>query len=312
MDRFQDVCDLLHSLHLQTYPSIEVIFVADQIGELEKRVHEFLVRIGFRRFRTVLHKGDRGVSTCRNIGIEASVGDLVAVVDDDVVLHAEWAEEMVKSYTDENVVAVTGPVAPLWEDPRTMAWFPKELFFVWGCTVWDWSEKRDLRNVGGMSCSFRRASIEAASVRYDPRLGPKAGSPRSGKWLYVGAEEIDLSLRLRMLTLGRILYNPAVRAYHKVHTRYFNLTTVAKRCLHFGYTKGYVRAHFGTLTEPVLGLEYEHLRWILRHSTTRMLRDLLKAPVSTCRSFAALWLGVLCVGMGYLLYQVRPHAELGG
>jgi glycosyltransferase involved in cell wall biosynthesis len=325
VNRFKDIRELFDSIKSQTIltqpktsqskdaehrrwnveHSFEVIFVADQSEELAERAACYLKRIGIPRFKIILNKGKMGVNVCRNIGIKASSGEIVGIVDDDVILFPDWAERMIKSYQDDSeVVGVTGPAVPLWEEPESMSWFPKELYFVWGCTVWDWDEKREIRNVGGMNCSFIKKALVQAGF-YNPFLGPRSGGARLGKWFYVGAEEIDMSLRIKKITGGKIIYNPEVKVYHKVRKEDFSLNLVVKRCLHFGYTKAFINKHYKDFSsEQILQLEHKHLKYILTSSLIKYWKETVKCPSVAVKKLTTLILGVFFTGLGYLTYYL--------
>jgi GT2 family glycosyltransferase len=310
MGRFEDICNLFYSIKRQSYPSIEVIFVADQLEELEKGAKEFLTNIQLFSFETILNRGQAGVNVCRNIGVESSAGEIVAIVDDDVILPPHWADEMIKSYRDCSVVGVTGPALPLWEDPEKMSWFPKELYFIWGCTVWDWGEVREIRNVGGMNCSFRRKSLLEVGL-YRPGLGPSGGEERIGLF-HPSGEEVELSLRLKKVLRGcKILYNPAVQVYHKVQNSRFHWGFILHRSFRFGYTKHFLEDLFrwDFPGEDILNLERDHLRHILWHILPSVPREVLYAPFVACRRFAAVFVCTLFACLGYCLYIAKPASK---
>ncbi|RJQ30701.1 MAG: glycosyltransferase, partial [Peptococcaceae bacterium] len=223
IERWKDIRDLLDSIREQTFPWIEVVFVANRGQEqLMEKVEEY-GRSRNMNLVTVLNKGRPGVNVRRNLGIERSAGQIVALVDDDVVLTGHWAEEMVKSYADDSVIAVTGPAVPLWEK-YSMSWFPREFYWMWGCTVWDWDDLREIRNVGGMNCSYRREALFKAGL-YRPDIGPVGkGCFKAGRWFFISGEEVEFCLRLRRAVAGRIIYNPRVPVYHKVYAGQFKFS----------------------------------------------------------------------------------------
>ncbi|MCL0073618.1 glycosyltransferase [Dehalococcoidia bacterium] len=162
-ERLGDIYELLNSIKAQSYPDIETIFIAERSPELYERVKEYGEEI-FRDsvetgrdsveirslnldeaqpipknlpFKVLFNDGEPGLSAARNLGIKEAKGDIIAFVDDVVVLFSDWAEEMVKSYEDDSIIGVTGPAFPLWED-ESMKWLPEE--FYWysklHCLVW--------------------------------------------------------------------------------------------------------------------------------------------------------------------------------
>ncbi len=235
----------------------------------------------------------------------------MGLVDDDTILFPGWAEEMLRSYSlDSAVVAVTGPALPLWEDP-SMAWFPREFWWMWGGTVWDWDQVREIRNVGGMNCSFKKEALLATGL-YRLHLGPKGGDERS-PWLRLGTgEEVELSLRIRRHLPGaKIIYNPRVRVYHKVYRSRFRWPFMAKRAFLFGYAKGHLERLFrdNFSHKPVLDLEREHLRRILLKMPLALAQEFPRDPASAFRKSAVALVGILFTGLGYLAYGLKPYRD---
>ena len=306
LDRLDDICKLLASIKAQTYEPVETIFVADQSPELAERVRKYAERVAL-PVRVVLNKGDAGVNICRNIGIKAAQGEIVGLVDDDAVLFPDWAEAMVESYSlVPSVVAVTGPAIPLWEDKR-MSWFPREFYWMWGCTVWEWDEVRPIRNVGGMNCSYRREALQQVDF-YRPGLGPKGGEEKIG-WFHPSGEEVELSLRLRRsLTGAQIIYDPRVKAFHKVQKSRFGVAFMVKRAFRFGYSKHFMERLFSHdfLDETVLNLERDHLWHILFKMPVSLFKEFPSSPLAVLRKSLVALIGTFFTGLGYLVYLIRP------
>ncbi|MCQ5374903.1 MAG: glycosyltransferase family 2 protein, partial [Candidatus Methanomethylicia archaeon] len=302
IDRLFDIYRLLDSIAAQTCRDLQVIFVADHCEELYTKVKDRAQVLPVET-RVLLHNsGERGVNICRNIGIQASDGDILGFIDDDAVLFPDWVEQTIRIYTENSEVAgLTGPAFPLWDEPEVMSWFPKELYFVWGCTVWDWDEDRPIRNVGGMNCSFRRHALESAGL-FRPGLGPVGGEERI-PWFHPSGEEIDLSLRVRKALgpSGLIIYSPRVRILHRVQGSRFNTAFVIKRCFRFGYTRHFIRRYYvdqkARSDENILQLEYDHLKSIGR-SIIKSLRGTVHQPIQTARILLTLSIGVTAVAVG--------------
>lgn len=308
-ERLEDISKLLDSLRTQSCPGIEIVFVADQSSELAVKVQEYASLISL-PIRVLLNQGEAGVNVCRNIGIMASHSEVLGLVDDDTILFPGWVEEMIRSYRqDPEVVGVTGPALPLWED-EAMSWFPREFYWMWGGTVWDWNRIREIRNVGGMNCSFKRGVLLKVGL-YQPNLGPKGGEEKI-EWFRPSGEEVELSLRIRKyMPAAKIIYNPEVRVYHRVYRSRFTWSFMMKRAFRFGYTKRYVERLFNDdfKDKPVLDLEREHLRHILLRMPPALAREFVRAPFDAWRKFAVALIGTVFTGLGYLAYFVRPVPE---
>jgi glycosyltransferase involved in cell wall biosynthesis len=309
LQRLEDICLLLQSIKAQHYSQIETIFVADQSPELALKVEEYASLISL-PIRVLLNQGEAGVNICRNMGIVAAKGEIVGLVDDDIVLFPSWAEEMMRSYwRDPEVVGVTGPALPLWED-KAKSWFPKEFWWMWGVTGWDWNEIREIRNVGGMNCSFKRGVLLKAGL-YQPNLGPKGGEERI-EWFRPSGEEVELSLRIRKyMPAAKIIYNPKVKVYHKVQKSRCTWSFVVKRAFRFGYTKHYVESLFNEdfKSKPILNLERERLRHILLKMPPALAREFLRTPYNAWRKFTFALIGTISTGLGYVAFFIRPTRE---
>ena len=310
LDRLEDICHLLTSIGDQTYPHLETVFVADQSRELAEKVTQYAEGISL-PIRVLFNQEDMGVNVCLNIGIRAAQGSIVAQVDDDVVLFPDWAEEMLKSYSDPSVVGVTGPALPLWED-EAMSWFPQEFYWMWGCTVWDWEDVQEIRNVGNMNCSFTKEALLQGGL-YRPGLGPQGGEERI-RWLHPSGEEVELSLRIRQLVKGaKIIYNPKVKVYHKVQRSRFNWGFIVKRAFRFGYSKHFVEELFrhDYQSGPVLNLERDHLRHILWRMPLSLLQEFPRSPLAAGRKLLVAFVGTFFAVFGYGFYFLKPVRHKG-
>lgn len=308
MNRFNDICRLIDSIFDQAFYDLEVIFVADQLEQLASSVEDYVRKKepSF-MFRVLVNKGNSGVNVCRNIAIKECTSEIIGIVDDDIVLFPDWINQTLEDFKDETVVGITGPAYPLWEDPQLMSWFPKELYFVWGATVWDWSSKREIRNVGGMNCSFRKKALFKVGL-YKIGIGPITGEEKIS-WFYPSGEEIDLSLRVREAFPSlKIIYDPNVKIYHKAEKKRFNLQFILKRTFRFGYTRNYIGHQFTHSNDKsLLSLEQNHLKTMISSSTGALKVDLRSRPLTALNRFAMTWVGTLSVALGYVAYFVYPY-----
>lgn len=101
--KYLDRC--IESLKNQNYTNFEIIVVngpsTDETDFVLKKYPEIkLIR------QTKLN----GLSFARNLGIEASKGDIVAFIDDDAVADTNWIQFLVEGYKDESVGGVGGLV----------------------------------------------------------------------------------------------------------------------------------------------------------------------------------------------------------
>jgi glycosyltransferase involved in cell wall biosynthesis len=152
-ERLNDIHELLKSIKNQSYLNIETIFVVERSKELLEKVHSFAEEYNIPHLKVLFNDGEPRLSAARNVGIKKASGDIIAFVDDDVLLYPDWAENMVKAFYDDSIFGVTGPAIPLWED-NSMAWFPKEFYWIISCTAGITEDRiKEVRNAWGMNIS---------------------------------------------------------------------------------------------------------------------------------------------------------------
>jgi GT2 family glycosyltransferase len=188
----------------------EVIVVdADEAGSARDVVAEFqdgtepLLRYLYRR---------PSLTAQRNLGIDASAGDAVVFLDDDIELDSAVFGRLAAAYTDDGVVGATGQIVEALpkriggptsiirallhggrEGTFTRYGYPRRIRHV--------ERVQDVEYMIGCFMSARRDV--AAAVRFDENLGG-----------YALAEDEDFSYRLSRK--GRIRYLPDVVVHHKM------------------------------------------------------------------------------------------------
>ena len=153
---------------------------------------------------------EQGLSAARNCGIRASVGDIVAIVDDDETLESSYIESYIEFFDSfPTAMAAGGAVRAVYEGrrPRWMSHYTERMI----------ANPLDLdvvvtlfpknRVPAGGNMAFRREVFERVGL-FNPRLG------RNGQSL-IGGEENDLFARLR--GAGELLYFvPNAAIYHHI------------------------------------------------------------------------------------------------
>ena len=298
MDRFKDITELLDSIKTQSYRNIETIVVAERSPELAKNIRNYVQEKNYQNVFVLFNEGGWGISSNRNLGIKQASGGIVAFVDDDALLLPNWAEETAKAYAEDgSIIGLTGPILPLWED-ESMAWFPREFYWIFSCTYWEWTEPTEVRNGYGTNMSFRREAFDQCGY-FKTSLGVKGG------WQGPGGEETEFSIRVKQQTHKRIVYHPNIKVKHKVYRYRLSNSFIRKRA----YWEGYTKAMFGRLyhsnDEAVLSTEHELLHRIFSRLIPSSLKLLFNQPkVALCR----LWVTILvlaCAATGYLNYNLR-------
>lgn len=286
-ERLRDILELLNSLKAQTYPEIEVIFVAERSGELYHNVKEYGEKIGLLRFKAILTGEKIGLGGARNLGSKEAGGGIIAFVDDDVILSSEWAHEMVKSYVDDSVIGVTGASLPLWQDKK-LDWLPRELYWLISCTDWtDWDETTEARSLWGGNMSVRREVFEKAGS-FLPILGYHTPM----------AEDLEFSLKAKIRTGGKLLFNPKAKVWHKVYAYRVSLKFVSSRAHHIGVSRRLLRATYLRQQAP-FHLESKVVRGMAR---TILLTpwDFFRSPYTAWKRLIITLAVLFFAGLGYL------------
>lgn len=294
MDRLRDTLELLDSIQAQTYSNIETIFVAERSVDLYNRVKGYVQEKALHNFKVVFNERELGMSAARNLGIRNTAGAIIAFIDDDALPFPDWAEETVKIYEDDSVIAATGPALPLWENV-SMKWIPDEFYWLIGCTAWsDWQEQREVRNTWGMNMSFKREAFEIAGD-FSTEIGAIQGKRLHG-------EEDELSLRIKQKTGKRIIFSPKVRVKHRVYKHRLTAKYIARSSYWIGYTRQvmsrlYSNDHEG---QNVLNVEHQLLRRIINRFFPRTLAGLFRHPRTAWRQLFLAANALFFVAAGYI------------
>ena len=311
MERLRDVTELLDSVKSQTYSNIETLIVAERLPELASSIKGYVQEKGYSNVQVLYNynQDEWGSYSSRNLGIEQAQGDILAFIDDDALLFPDWAEETVRSYAEDgSVIGFTGPILPLWEHD-SMAWFPKELYWIFSCTYWDWTEKTEVRNGYGTNISFLREAFDSCDA-FRSSLGVEKGWGKSD-WQRPGAKETEFSLRVTQKTGKRIVYNPNIRVKHKVYRYRLAASFIAKRAYWEGYAKAWLNKWGRSSNRKVLATEYDLLRSIFFNLLPYSLSLLFKHPIIALRRLWVTALVLSCVTSGYLIYNLSSLFRRG-
>lgn len=168
-----------------------------------------------------------GKNIALNRGIQEAKGEILCLMDDDIVLDPDWLSELVKAYRSNNYDALQPRVLPGKDPSGKSAEFDR--LYQYNIPVIDYGNSvKDIRGLTGVIMSFRREVLDKAGL-FDERL------PASG---YHG--DTDLSRRIRKAGYS-IGYTPHVIAYHELNpSRYgANYARLSQ------YRKGLSRSLYG-------------------------------------------------------------------
>lgn len=303
LDRLKSTLELLDSIKAQTYPRIETVLVVEKSMKLFDHVKRYAAEKALHQMKVLFNHGEQGASAARNLGIQQAKGDIIAFVDDDVILSSDWAEEMIKTY-DESIIGVTGLADPLWEcsPPR---WLPEEFYWIIGCTTWlDGEGIREVRNVWTMNASFKRETFDKG-VLFSTTIGPYGGSMK-GREKNKISEDLEFSMKARRSTGKRIVHNPKVKVKHRVTKDRISWEYIIQWSYWIGASrKELKRLYPEDKGQPsVIDTEYNLLKRIF----TRLFPDILKGfftnPIIAWHKFAVTITVLSCVTLGYLISPI--------
>ena len=306
-NRLPDVFDLLESLKAQTYGHIEIIFVGEREPELCERVKDYAGQQDMTSFTVLFNDGEPGLSAARNVGIEQAQGDIIAFVDDDVIVSHDWAEGVVVGFADSSVIGMTGPAYPLWEDPG-MSWLPEELYWLIGCTGWTGSARlREVRNAWGMNMAFRR-EVFTNGLRFSSRFG-LCNSSRLN-WIDPPSEDVDFSLRAKERTGKKIIFCPKASVRHKVPRKRIGVKFVVQRSASVGFQRRMLKKLYPKASKNSKPLDQERqlLRRILTGLLPRISGHFFLNPWRAWKELRITLVSLLFVALGYyfLVPAYRP------
>jgi len=302
LDRLKDITELLDGIQAQSYKNIETLIVTEGSPDLTKSIKAYINEKGYPNIQVLRNEGERGSYQSRNLGIGQARGEIIAFIDDDALPFPNWAEETARTYAeDSSIIGLTGPILPLWE-LDSIAWFPIEFYWIFSCTYWDWTDKREVRNGYCTNLSFRREAFDSCGL-FKTNLG--VGEGGKSDWQQPGAQETEFCFRVRQKTGKRIIYDPDVKVNHKVYGYRLSTKFIVRRAYWEGYAKAILYKLYRSIDKGVLCPEYELLRRIFFRLLPNSLKLLFSQPIVALRQLGVTFLVLVCVASGYLSYNLR-------
>ena len=233
-ERWRELLEAIASIQSQSIQPREIILVIDHNTHLFERAQTYIPGI-----HIIENEEPKGLSGARNSGVKQAQGALIAFLDDDAVAEPDWLERLGDCCQDPGVLGAGGVVEPLWSGKRPI-WFPKEFYWVIGCTYLSLSNiPLVVRNPYGGCICIRREVFEAVG-------GFRNGVGRIGQYP-AGGEETELCIRALQHWPGKVfLCDPNARIHHHIPVnrtswRYFWL-----RCYAEGQSKALIARYVGS------------------------------------------------------------------
>lgn len=254
---FPWVIELLEALEKQTIENFKAIIVVNGNKRYFKRLSNVVKHETEASYeiQVIFNPTDKGIAHSRNIALEYAKSPYIAYTDDDAVPHPHWLEELLHALElDEKVGAVTGPVLCRWQhDTEDYAsWFPKELYWIIGCTSMNIKGVTIVRNGFASNLAVKR-EILLKNGSFDENLGY---GPRTS----ISGEETELGIKLARS--GYVtLWNPNAVVYHRIFRERLKMRNILKRSFIEGKTKAYLSEVYGS---NVIKPEADHLQSIVK------------------------------------------------
>ncbi len=291
-ERWHDLLASVASIQRQTLSPTEVIVVIDHNSLLFERA-----KLHMKNTLVIESHEPKGLSGARNSGIAVAHGTYIAFLDDDAVAESDWLERLASACNELNVLGVGGIVEPLWED-TSPAWFPREFYWVIGCTYQDFpAGLTTVRNpYGGCTCIKREVFERVGGFRNGiGRIGTKP----------LGGEETELCIRATQYWRHKVfLYEPRAKIYHRVSTHRGSLHYFYARCYAEGLSKALIAMYVGAAYS--LASEKFYVYRVLPRGIICGIRDaLLKRDMNGFLRAATILVGLATTTVGYVVGSIR-------
>jgi len=203
----------------QNYRPDEVIIVTDA-GYAELIKHDIPMFVYNSLNIRVLNSMGYGLSRARNRAVQASIGDIILFIDDDVIIpDVNTFFRVVEAFENDPKLGVYGvQVKPLFYNSVRLG---DEYNWIFGCTDDD-----AVRPVGAFF-AVRRECFNVAGL-FDENLG------RFGKYLLSG-EETNFFNRIQKYMRLKVVIDNSCKVYHVIHNRGWRY--VLRRALMEGVSK---------------------------------------------------------------------------
>lgn len=270
----------LAGLSRQTYPGFDILVVDSAPRD------DAALSVARRWGAAYAMESQPGVSRARNLGVRASAGEIIALLDDDAVPDPDWLRYLAAEFEDPQVAAVAGRIKEL----RMPGEAPNAVGEVYSLDCLgdrkrpvdqanpQWFEITNFGGVGqGSNMAFRRSALPASG--FDHRLGRGAR---------IGGGEENYAF-FRLVQLGyRVVYTPQALVYHPYPP---NTRALRQHHLrHLAASTGYLTFLF--FEEPM--------------HRGRLVRFVLEALLGVPRT----WRGAMPPGSARLVSRPRSLASL--
>lgn len=248
-ERMSFLVTVLRNLNAQTYRPDETLIVTDA-GE--KRYIDTALSNAIKSELNirVIDSGGRGLSRARNRGVEASTGDILLFIDDDILIpDNNILFRVVEAFEEDENLGVYGvQVKPKFFDSVKL---PGKFNWLFGCT-----DDNAVRPVGAFFAA-RRDIFNVVGL-FDENLGRKGN--------LISGEETELFIRVQKFMGLKVVLDNRFRVYHLIHNRRWGY--ILRRAFYEGISKARFRGYDYSAEKKYL-LRYlrDPLGWLIAGAT---------------------------------------------
>jgi len=271
-DRSSDLKDVLTSLQLAHVPdfSFEILVIDNaSTDDTKQTVSSFINTLPIR----YIFEPKLGLHNARNRGLKESAGDILAYIDDDILVSKNWLCSIPRCFSLPGVVMATGNCFPLFHDATpdwlVRFWNRRSLIrsrpkYFWPLSIIHFFAQESKRISPSLvwGCNF----IIKKKFLLDARGFHPDALPSNLKF-YRGDGESYLGRIAESMGLFA-LYNSELSIFHKVHKGRLTEAYFAQRGYNEGITRSYCSLRYG---EDQYGAIFRSLRAIASAISIRRL-----------------------------------------
>jgi glycosyltransferase involved in cell wall biosynthesis len=249
---------------------VEVIIVDNGSSDQTKKICADIAKRFSRNQWRYIYDDMPGLLTGRHRGARAAKGDILAYLDDDVLLASTWLEALEEAFRDPNVVLVGGPSTPLFDrDPPF--WLQDFWTEIEGGRQCGWLSLIECGNaikpidplyIWGLNFCIRREAFEHCGG-FHPDCLPKSLQR------YQGDGETGLAITIRDAGF-KCLYHPGLAVKHVIPTTRLTPASFEQRAFYQGVCDSFTQIR----SEGRIPIESWHSwRDLLRSTKSRILNN---------------------------------------
>ena len=222
-NRITYLASLLSNLAKQNYAPDEVLVVSDKNKSetIRNSISNTLYNLNLR----IISSGGYGLSKARNRGVEASLGDIVLFIDDDIIIpDPNTLFRAKEAFEEDERLGVYGvQVKPLLYNSVKL---PDKFNWLFGCT-----DDKAVRPVGAFF-AVRRECFNVVGL-FSENLGRKGN--------LISGEETELFNRIQKYMGLKIVLDNSLKVYHLIYNRGWRY--ILKRAFAEGVSKARFRGY---------------------------------------------------------------------